>query len=143
GITIVSDNQYAGPTAETAQKASENLLAPLKGADGKLTIDGIFCPNESSTMGMLLTLKENKWAGTVRLLGFDSSGPLVDGLKAGLIDGLVVQNPYNIGYKGVEAAVKALKGEPVDARVDTGATLITKENMNTDANKALLTPKQA
>lgn len=144
GIQIVNDKLEAGPTIETAQKSSESLLQPLKGPDGKLTIDGIFCPNESSTAGMLLTLKENKWAGTVKFMGFDSSQALIDGLKGGFIDGLILQNPYKIGFEGVHQAVRALKKDPkdpVETKIDTGATLITKDNM--DANKDLLSPKQA
>jgi len=142
GIQIVSDNQYAGDTADKAQKKSEDMLATLKGPDGKLTIDGIFCPNESSTVGMLATLRAHSWNGKVHFIGFDSSEKEVEGLKAGDIDATVVQNPYKIGYEGVHEAIKALKGEKNEARVDTGATLITKETMDSPENQKLLKPKQ-
>src|SRR5579862_543621 len=128
GIQIVSDNQYAGDTADKAQKKSEDLLAPLKAPNGKLTIDGIFCPNESSTVGMLATLRAHSWNGKVHFMGFDSSDKEVEGLSKGDIDGLILQSPYKIGYEGVKAAVETLQGKKVEPRVDTGATLVTKAN---------------
>ncbi|MFN8220019.1 MAG: substrate-binding domain-containing protein [Fimbriimonadales bacterium] len=143
GITVVSDNQYAGATVETAQKASENLLAPLKGADGKLSIDGIYTPNESSTFGMLRTLQDNGWAGKVKFVGFDASAKLIEGLTKGEINGLIVQNPFNMGYLGVKTLVASLKKETVEKRIDTGATLVTKENMaQPDIEKLITAPKE-
>ena len=140
GITVVSENQYAGATTESAQKASENLLVPLKKADGSIDINGIFCPNESSTFGMLRTLQDNGWVGKVRLVGFDASTKLVEGLAAGEIDGLILQNPYNMGYLGVKNLVAKLKGETVEKRIDTGANLITKDNMKEPEMVKLLEP---
>lgn len=140
GIEVLSSNQYAGPTTETAQKASENLLAPLKKPDGSLSIDGIYCPNESSTFGMLRVLQDNQWAGKVKFVGFDSSAKLVEALNAGQIHGLILQNPHNMGYLGVKTLVASLKGEKVEKRIDTGATLATKENMNDPEVAKLLAP---
>lgn len=129
GITVVSENQYAGASVETAQKASENMLTPLKATDGTLGLDGLFAPNESATFGMLRTLEDNSWAGKVKFVGFDASSKLVDGLKAGGIDALVVQNPFNMGYLGVKNMVAHLKKEKVEKAIDTGAVLVTKANM--------------
>jgi ribose transport system substrate-binding protein len=126
---VVSSNQYAGPTTETAYKASENLIAPLKGGDGKLTVDGIYCPNESSTFGMLRALQEGGFAGKVELVGFDSSDKLIAALKSGEIDALVLQNPMRMGELAVTAAVDHLRGKKVETRIDTGAQLVTKANM--------------
>jgi len=140
GIELVVDNQYGGATAESAQQKSENILAPLKNADGSLSIDGIFCCNESTTFGMLRALEDAKVAGKVKFVGFDASSKLVDALSAGKIDALVVQNPMNMGYIGVSMAVKAMHGEPVEKRVDTGAKLVTKANMSEPAVNDLLHP---
>jgi len=143
GIQILSENQYAGPTTESAQKAGENLLARFKKGDGSLDLDGIYCPNESSTFGMLRVLQDNGWAGKVKFIGFDASPKLIDGLKEGQIDALVVQNPHRMGYLGVKTMLQALKKESVEKRIDTGATLVTKDNM-TEADVAkLLAPPQA
>jgi len=142
GIQVVSKDRYAGATTETAQKESENLIAAFKKADGTLSVDAIFCPNESSTFGMLRALEGANLAGKVKLLGFDASEKLVKALKDGVIDSLVLQDPYTMGYKGVKAAIETLQGKKVDERIDTGETLVTKDIMEQDAIKKLLTPKQ-
>lgn len=137
-IQIVSDNQYGGATTESAFSTSERLLGAQKAADGG--VDGIFCPNESTTFGMLLALQKAGLAGKIKLVGFDSSPKLVAGLASGQIDGLVLQDPFNIGYLAVKTMVQHLKGEKVPERIDTGARLITKENMNEPATRELLSP---
>lgn len=139
-IQVVSDNQYGGATTETAYRASENLLAPLKGPGGKLTIDGIFTPNESTTFGMLRALQDAKLAGSVKFIGFDSSEKLVQALEADEIHGLVLQNPYKMGYEGVRTLVRYIRGESVEKKIDTGATLVTKENMAQPEVQQLLKP---
>jgi ribose transport system substrate-binding protein len=142
GIQLLSTNQYGGATTESAQKMGENLLAPYRKPDGTLALDGIFCPNESTTFGMLRVLQDGGTAGKVKFVGFDSSPKLVDALKAGQIHGLVLQNPYKMGYLGVKTLVQSLKGEKVEKRVDTGVAVATKENMATPDIAALLAPKQ-
>lgn len=143
GIQIVSDNQYAGATTESAQKTGENVLASYKNPDGSLSIDGLYTPNESSTFGLLLVLKENKWAGKIKFVGFDSSTKLVDGLTAGEINGLILQNPYKMGFDSVKTMVDVLNKKPVEKKEDTGATLATKENMATPDIAKLLNPPSA
>src|SRR4051812_2852745 len=123
-IQVVSDNQYGGATTESAFSVSENLLSAQKAKDGG--VDGIFCPNESTTFGMLRALQNAGLAGKIKFVGFDSSEKLVTGLKAGQIDGLVLQSPFNIGYLAVKTMVAHLRGEKVEERIDTGARLVTK-----------------
>jgi ribose transport system substrate-binding protein len=139
-IEVVSANQYGGATTESAYRASENLLAPLRTADGKLTIDGIFCPNESTAFSMLRALQDSGLAGKVKYVGFDSSERLVQGLARGEIQGLVLQDPINMGYIGVKTMVKHLQGEKVEKRIDTGSVVATPENMNEPDMKRLLEP---
>jgi ribose transport system substrate-binding protein len=140
GITVVSANQYGGATTETAYKASENLLAPLKDKDGKLTIDGIFACNESTTFGMLRALQDGGHAGKVKFVGFDASAKLVEALKNDQIHALVIQNPVRMGYLGVKTMVAHLKGQKVESRVDTGVAVVTKANMNEASAKEVLEP---
>jgi ribose transport system substrate-binding protein len=140
GIKVVKDNEYGGATSETAQKASENLLADLKKPDGSLSIDGIYCPNESTTFGMLRVLEDGGNAGKVHFVGFDSSDKLIAALSKGEIDGLVVQNPRKMGYLSVKALVDAIHGKTVDQTVDTGATLVTKANMSQPDIAELIAP---
>jgi ribose transport system substrate-binding protein len=142
GLTVVSANQYAGRTTETAFQASENLLAASKAGAG-LAIDGIFCPNESSTFGMLRALVDGGYAGKVHFIGFDASPKFVDAINAGQMDGIVLQNPVRMGYLAVETLVRHLKGDSVARRIDTGATLVTKDNLNDPAIADLVHPKLA
>jgi ribose transport system substrate-binding protein len=134
-IQIVSADQFAGPTRDTAKRASENLLNRFGGQ-----VDGIFTPNESSTAGMLLALQDVGKAGQVRFVGFDSSEAFITAIRNKQLDGVVLQNPFEMGYQGVRTMVAHLKGEAIQPRVDTGVTIVTPENLDTDASKALLNP---
>lgn len=140
GMDVVSSNQYGGTTAETAYQASENLLARFKGEAGKPGVDGIFCPNEGTAFGMLRALQDTGLAGHVVFIGFDASESLVRGLDAGHIDSLVVQDPFKMGYLGVQTMVRHLAGSPVERRVDTGVVLATRENRGQPAIRDLLSP---
>ncbi|MGD8501722.1 MAG: substrate-binding domain-containing protein, partial [Phycisphaerales bacterium] len=133
-------NQYGGATTESAYMASENLLAPLRTADGGLTIDGIFCPNESTAFAMLRALQDGGLAGKVKYVGFDSSDRLVKGLRDGEIQGLVLQDPINMGYLGVKTIMEHLQGRTVERRIDTGSAVATPENMDDPKMKNLLEP---
>jgi len=138
-IEVVSSNQYGGATTESAYQASESMLAPLKSGDG-LTVDGIFCPNESTTFGMLRALQDSALAGKVFFVGFDSSPKLVQAMKDNQIHGLVLQNPMKMGYLGVHTIVAHLQGKTVERMIDTGVKVITPEAMDEPENKQLLEP---
>jgi len=143
GITVVSSSQYGGATTESSYRASENLLSPLKSAQRRLSIEGIFTPNESTTFGMLRALQDGGIAGSVVFLGFDSSPKLVEGLEKGEIQGLVLQNPFRMGYVGVTTMVSRLSGKAVERKIDTGVTMVTQENMNQPEIRELLKPDLA
>lgn len=135
GITLISQNQYAGATADSAQKKAESMLDVLRDADG------IFCPNESSTQGMLNALERAGLVGAdqkVKFVGFDKSVPLLKAMEEGKIQGLVAQNPEKMGYESVRVLVNKLDGKPVEPNVDTGVIVITKENLGSAEVKALL-----
>jgi ribose transport system substrate-binding protein len=135
GIILVSSDQYAGATRETAKRTSENLLNRY---GDELT--GIFTPNESSTDGMLLALQDIGKAGKIRLVGFDASKSLLDAMRAKQLDGVAVQNPMKMGYLGVKTMVAHLRNQPVEKRIDTGVSLVTPENMDEPASKELTNP---
>lgn len=135
GITIVSSDQYAGATRETAKRAAENLLNRF-GAN----LAGIFTPNESSTIGMLLALQDMKKAGSVRFVGFDASPIIVDAMRAKQLDGIAVQNPMKMGRLGVISMVNHLRGRPVERHIDTGVVLVTPDNLDTPESKEILNP---
>lgn len=138
GIDVVSSDQYAGPTRDTAKRASENLLNRF-GAQ----VQGIFTPNESSTAGMLLALQDDGKAGQVKFVGFDSSESFITAMRNKQLDGVVLQNPFEMGYQGVKTLVAHLKGQTVQPRIDTGVTIITPENLDAPESQALLNPPLA
>jgi ribose transport system substrate-binding protein len=134
GVELVSSNQYGGATTETAYKTAENLLVK------HTELDAVFCPNESTTFGMLRALQDAKRAGQVKLVGFDSSEKLVQALSHDELHGLVLQNPFKMGELAVHAAVDKLNAKTVPARIDTGAQLVTRENMAEPTVKDVLAP---
>ena len=131
-IDVLSDNQYAGVTTESAYRASENLLNRFN------DVDAIFTPNEPVTFGCLRALQDRDLTGKIMLVGFDTSEKLVKALEKGEIKGLVLQNPFKMGYLGVKTAAAYLRGEKVEKRIDTGVTIATPENMNDPEIKKLL-----
>ncbi len=135
GIRLLSSDQHGGATRDTAKRTAENLLNRF----GR-QIQGVFTCNESTTAGMLLALRDAGLAGRVKFVGFDSGETLNAGLKAGHIDGLVVQNPMNMGYLGVKTVVAVLRGEKVPARIDTGVGFVTRENFNDPALAEIVNP---
>ena len=140
GIEIVSANQYGGADVEGAYKKGESLLSTLKTPDGRLSIDGIFCPNESVSFAMMRVLQDNGWAGKVRFIGFDASDNLIKGLRDGHLDGIVLQDPVRMGYLGIKTLVDHIKGVKVERRIDTGVRIVTRETMDTPEMKELMQP---
>ena len=134
-IQVISSNQYAGATRDTAKSAAENLLNRF-GND----IDGMFTPNESSTAGALLALEDSGKAGKIRFIGFDSSDIFVQAMRAGKLQGIVVQNPFRMGELGVKTLIDHLRSKPIQKRVDTGVTLITPANLDSPESQVLLHP---
>jgi ribose transport system substrate-binding protein len=141
-MKVVSENQYGGATTESAFAKGESLLLAQKAETG--AVNGIFTPNESTTFGMLLALRKSNMNANLRkqmkFVGFDASEKLIGALKEGDIDGLVVQNPFNMGYLAVKTMADHLRGKPVEKRIDTGARLVTKENLEDPAVKEVIQP---
>ena len=137
GVEVASAEQYAGVTASQAQDTATNLITRLADGGG-LSVQGIFTSNQTSTYGMLQALRGKNLAGKVKFVGFDCDATFIDALKKGEMQGSVLQDPLNMGYLGVKTAVAKLKGEKVEAVVDTGATLITPSNLEDPKISALI-----
>ena len=135
GIELTSSDQYAGATRDTAKRASENLLNRVGDQ-----VQGIFTSNESATAGMLLALEDINKAGKVFFVGFDTSDRFIEALKTKQLHGIVVQNPFNMGYLGVRTMVEALQGRNVGKHVDTGVTMVTLDNLSSPDIQTLLHP---
>jgi ribose transport system substrate-binding protein len=134
-IELISSNQFAGATRDTAKSSMENLLNRYGDQ-----LDGIFTPNESSTAGSLLALEDAGKAGRIRFIGFDTSDIFVQAMRDGKLQGIVVQNPFAMGELGVNALLDHLAGKPVAKRVDTGVTLITPATLDAPRSQTLLHP---
>ncbi len=126
--------QYSDSNKDKARAVTEDMLT------ANPAVDAIFASNESTTHGALMALRSLNLAGKKTFVGFDSSPDLMDGLNQGEIQALVIQNPYNMGYQSVKAAVNYLDGMEVEKRIDTGVYLITPENVNQPEMQKLLNP---
>lgn len=133
GLTLVS-TLYSDGQSDTAMRKTEDMLT------ANPDLAGIFAANEPGAIGAAQVLKTRGKAGTVKLVAFDAGGPEIKALEEGTIQALIVQNPFQMGYLGVQAAVKAKRGGSVERRIDTGVTVVTRENMNEPAVQALLKP---
>jgi ribose transport system substrate-binding protein len=136
GLKLISSDQYGGATRETAYQVSQNLL----NRHGK-NVQGIFCVNETLTVGMNMALRNiNRAGGAVKLVGFDVGTAAVEAMRKGDVQGLVVQNPLRMGYDCVMTMVDHLQGKKVPAKIDTGVVLVTRENMETPEMQKLIKP---
>lgn len=133
GIQVVA-KQYGMSDRARSLAVSEDILTAHP------ELDGVFASNESSAVGAAQALKSRNLGNKVRLVGFDSSPSLIDDLKSGTIDSLVVQNPYRMGYEAVKTIVERLEQKNPPKRIDSGATLVTRDNMNTPDVQKLLNP---
>jgi ribose transport system substrate-binding protein len=130
-ITIV-DTQYGGGD----QLKSTDLAKAIIQAHPNLK--GFFGANEGSIIGVLNGVKELKMEGKIVVIGYDSGQQQMDAIRSGAEAGAVTQNPIGIGYKCVEAAVKASKGESLPKIIDTGFMWYDKSNIDKPEIQAVL-----
>ena len=152
-------------TASTAIEREKGLRYGL-GSDESKIVDVVFCDsefgkaysltiellkeypditmiaglNEYSSVGAARAIKKLGLAGKVKVIGFDSSIEEIELLEEGVFQGIIIQKSFNMGYLGIEEAVKLVNGKRVDKNVDSGSQLITKNNMYTEENQKLLFP---
>ena len=130
GIRLV-DKQYGMADFGQSLKVSENMLTASP------DLNGMFASNESSTVGAVRALKDRPG---VKLVGFDSSPQLVEALKNGVVDSLIVQDPFQMGYKSMVAAVAKLKGERPERIQNITPTLVTRDNMDSPEIQKKINP---
>jgi ribose transport system substrate-binding protein len=131
GITIV-DKRYGEADFALSLRAAENMLTAHP------DLVGMFASNESSTVGAAQALKGRK--SDIKLVGFDSGPSLEAALRAGVIDSLVVQNPFKMGYESVMAAVKKLNGGTPEKINNLAPRLVLKEDLDKPDVQAQLNP---
>jgi ribose transport system substrate-binding protein len=132
GIEIVG-LQFGMADRAKAMAETENILT----AHPDLT--GLFADNESSSSGAVQALK-SRHSTSVKLVAFDASDQLIADLRDGVIYSLVVQNPFRMGYESTRAIGLKLAGQTPPAKIDSGATLVKREDLDKPEIKALLHP---
>ncbi len=126
--------QYSESDVAKAMAVTENILTANPG------LDGIFAANEPSAIGVSRAVKARGLAGKVKIVAFDASSAEIEMLKNGTIQGLVVQNPYNMGYTAVKVCIDALHGKKIAKRIDTGVEVVTMNNYYKPSVQKLLFP---
>ena len=133
GIRIVA-SQFGQSDRSKAMAATENILT------ANPDIDGLFASSEPSSVGASLALKSRSLNGKVRLVAFDSSDGMVEDLKGGVIDAMVVQDPFRMGHDAVKTIVDKLNGQTPPKHIDLSARVITKGDLNKAEVQRLLFP---
>jgi ribose transport system substrate-binding protein len=118
----------------TALRVTEDILT------ANPDLDGIFAANEPGVLGAAEAVRKAGKAGEVVIVGWDASSEEVQGVRDGVISALVVQNPFRMGYDGTNAAVKIVRQGVAVKGQDTGATIVTKDNLNDPKVQSLLNP---
>ncbi len=131
GKLNIAAQQFTDGSMAGAQRVAETLLGNYV-KDNKLALDGIFASNQPTAEGTYNAIKALKSKGveiSTKFVGFDDSELLVAGLKSGIIQALVVQDPERMGYLGVKTVVDFINKKPVEGYVDTGVTVKTAESV--------------
>ena len=124
-----------------AENAKAEITQMLSTKDGS-NIKVIFATSENSTLGACQAISDLGLVGKVAIVGYNSSENELTYMKNGTLSGLILQNPYNMGYLGVYYAGRLKVGENVNQMVDTGATYASLNNLNSDEIKLLLDPAE-
>jgi len=135
GIEVLSSNQYIGTMPKESHDKAQQLLQKYHN-----DVQGVFAVCEPNANGTFLALGDEKLHDQVVFMAFDPSEPLVKGLEAKKVEGIVLQDPVKMGYAAVETMVRHLRGEKVEKRISTGEYLATPENWNDEKMKVLLAP---
>jgi ribose transport system substrate-binding protein len=134
GLKLTAEKLGDGQSA-TAAKAVSDLI----GANANLR--GVFSSDAIATAGVGQALADAKKSDAIKAIGFGSDPTIVKLLQDGTLSGVVVEDPFRMGYDGIKTALAASKGEQVPATIDTGAELVTKANMDSSRSQELLNPK--
>ncbi len=138
GINVLSSDQYAGTTTESAVNRAQQVLNKYRDE-----VDGIFAVCEPNAKGVLKALQDQKLTDQVTFVAFDSSDQIRLALEAGEVDSIVLQDPVQMGYLAVKTIVANIRGESVEDYVDTGVFLATQANMKEEKIAQLLQPEIA
>jgi ribose transport system substrate-binding protein len=134
GALAITADKAADGKPETVLNMMRDLIA--NSAD----LRGVFVSDPVMTQVVSQAVVDKKTNDKINVVGFGSDEKLVKFLQDDVIAGLVVEDPFRMGYESVKVALAASKGEQVSANIDTGATLVTKANMSSARSQELLKP---
>ena len=132
-IRLISIDQYSSSEAGAAYGASEYLLNRY----GR-RVNAVFASSSTGTDAMLSALRSFELSEQVFLVGYEASADSLQAIESGEIQGLVVSNPYRMGYLGVTTLVDHIQGGNIPTIVDTGVTLVTRANIDSSEVKEAL-----
>lgn len=125
GLKIVME-EWLGSGVGDARERLNQIMPKVKTVP-----DGVFTPNESTTLATLYALRQFNWVGKTHLIGFDMSRDFITPLNEGLLYGVVVQRPFQMGYQGVMIAMQSLLGGmPKQYRIDPGTFFVTRNTLH-------------
>ena len=133
GIEIVAEDYCMADYAKSLEIAENFLTAHPE-------LDGIFGSTEPAIVGPAQAVRGRRLAGKVRLVGFDFSDAIEKDLKDGVIDSVVVQDPFGIGYTAVKTMVARLDGQTPEKRIDTPVRLVSAADLADPEVDAFLHP---
>ena len=126
---------YGQSDRSKAMAAAENILTAHP------NLDGIFASAEPSTVGTSQAIKSRGLSGKIKFVGFDTSQGLIEDLKAGVIDALIVQDPFRMGFDSVQKIVEKLQGKTPPKRIDVPTYVVEKQDLDKPEIKQLLSPE--
>jgi len=133
GLRIVA-RQFGMSDRAKSLAVAEDVLTAHPG------LNALFASNEPGSVGAAQAVKARQLGGRVKLVGFDSSPTLVEDLKAGTIDSLVVQDPFQIGYTAVKSVVDKLRGGSPAKKIDSPARVLAAADLGRPEVQRLLNP---
>ncbi|TWH18784.1 substrate-binding domain-containing protein [Prauserella rugosa] len=136
GLKLVA-RQSSESDYNTALQVTQDILT------ANPDLDGIYAGNEPSMLGAAEAVRQAGKAGKIKIVGWDTAEGQIDALREGVVSGLIAQNPFAMGYQGVQATVDKIRGRGEQRATDTGATIITKDNLDDPDVRKLLNPSCA
>ena len=146
-LAATSDSENAPKLFDNVIYTDENSVDGAKATALKIMkenpeISVIYATNESGTLGACQAVEEAGRVGQTFVVGFDSSEQIIAYLGKNILSGVIAQSPYNMGYLGVRYAKKAIDGDTTPYYVDTGAYLVTKDNVDDQTMQLILYPEK-
>lgn len=144
GFEEVIANEFPGVVIAARQFGMADLAKSRAAAENILTaqpdLKGIFASSEASSIGAIQAIRARGLTGKVKLITFDLSDTHIEGLRDGIIDVMLLQDPFRIGYETVKALSETLAGRPAPKRLDMPVREIVKADLDKPESKALLFP---